>query len=492
MCFFYSTEDPYPSSSIDLKCKERVTDSDSENGSGDENGRKVQLFLLLLLIFHCHLEEITFCSFILFFFPFQRVFAPVICSSASSSSSSHHTPHGRSVSLSSYPTSKRYDEGRSGGGGFPDHRRKERGEGEGKDACGGEGGRGVQAPSLSLSSSQSVISTSPAGGPPSSSVGSQGANYLLGIGTVRGASTVVTNVMRPVISTPLPIASKPRDGGISSSPHPPERKSLTPKHQPQLLIGSGPGGGATAIGGGYYSSSSPNPAGAGLGPGGVVTNLVLGGALPAQPAVQLITPSPQPSQQQALASTALSAPHSQTNGPLSLPLLQPQFLPASSLAPPAGKAITQVQYILPTLPANPIPKSPPQQLSQPTSMFNLPTAPPAHMSLANGKQQGTGSLTAYASSPAVGVVSPGTRGDGFSKNVIYFRRGVAVIMFQNFHLCLLFLPQCKRSLLCSRVKCLFPWQQCGLHQPLPSSFPSWLPHFLSRMVLRQEARSVNA
>uniref|UniRef100_A0A4W6BIN1 Protein capicua homolog n=1 Tax=Lates calcarifer TaxID=8187 RepID=A0A4W6BIN1_LATCA len=245
-------EDPYPSSSIDLKCKERVTDSDSDHGSGDESDRK-------------------------------RVFAPVICSTASSASS-HPTPHGRSVSLSSYPTSKRYDEGRSGGGGFSDHRRKERGEGEGKDTFGGEGGGGVQASSLSLSSGQSVISTSPAGGPPSSSVGSLGANPLLGIGAVRVASTVVTNVMRPVISTPLPIASKPRDGGTSSSPHPPERKSLTPLQQPQLLIGSGPGGGAAATG-----------------------------------------------------------------------------------------------------------------------------APPAHVSLANGKQQATSSLTGYTSSPAVGVVSPGTR-----------------------------------------------------------------------------------
>uniref|UniRef100_A0A3Q3KGY0 Protein capicua homolog n=1 Tax=Monopterus albus TaxID=43700 RepID=A0A3Q3KGY0_MONAL len=371
--------DPYPSSSIDLKCKEHVTDSDSENGSGDESDQK-------------------------------RVFAPVICSTTSSSSS-HNTPHGRSASLSSYPTSKRYDEGRSGGVGFSDHRRKERGEGEGKDTFGGDGGGGVQALSLSLSSSQSVISTSPAGGPPSSSVGSLGANPLLGIGAVRVASTVVTNVMRPVISTPLPITSKPRDGGTSSSPHPPERKSLTSQGQTQLLIGSGSGGGAATTGGGYYSSSSPNPVGGGVGPGGVVTNLVLGGALTAQSAVQLITPSPQPqpSQQQALPSTTVSALHSQTNGPLPLPLLQPQFLPASSLAPPGSKAITQVQYILPTLPASTNPKSPPQQLNQPTSILHLPTAPPAHASLANGKQQGTSSLTGYTSSPAMGVVSPGTR-----------------------------------------------------------------------------------
>uniref|UniRef100_A0A672J3A2 Protein capicua homolog n=1 Tax=Salarias fasciatus TaxID=181472 RepID=A0A672J3A2_SALFA len=351
----------------------------------------------------------------------KRVFAPVICSSASSSSS-HHTPHGRSVSLSSYPTSKRYDEGRSGGGGFSDLRRKERGEGDGKDAFGCEGGGNVPTSSLSLSSGQSV--PSPAGGPPSSSVGPLGSNPLLGIGAVRVASTVVTNVMRPVISTPLPIASKPRDGGTSSSPHPPDRKSLTPQqqqqhhhHHHQLVLGSGSGAGASAPGGGYYSSSSPNPVG-GAGPGGVVTNLVLGGALSAQPAVQLITPSPQPhpSPQQTLSSTAVSAPHSQANGPLPLPLLQPQFLPASSLAPPGGKAITQVQYILPTLPANNNnnnnhPKSPPQQLSQPTSIFNLPTAPPTHMSLANGKQQGASSLAGYTSSPAVGVVSPGTRGE---------------------------------------------------------------------------------
>lgn len=38
MCY---SEDSYPASSIDLKCKERVTDSDSENGSGDEGERKV-------------------------------------------------------------------------------------------------------------------------------------------------------------------------------------------------------------------------------------------------------------------------------------------------------------------------------------------------------------------------------------------------------------------------------------------------------------------
>ncbi|CAF90910.1 unnamed protein product, partial [Tetraodon nigroviridis] len=397
-------EDPYPSSSIDLKCKERVTDSDSENGSGDEGERKVrrQNSLQKYVLFNAsNLKEN------LFFSPPQGVFAPVICSSASSSST-QHASHGRSISLSSYPNSKRYDEGRPAGGGFSDHRRKERGDVESKGAFLGEDGGGVQAASFSLSSGQSLLSTSQAGVTLSSSVSSLGANPLLGIGTVRVASTVVTNVMRPVISTPLPIASKPRDGGTSSSPLPPERKSLTPQqHQPQLLIGTG--GGAAASGGGYYSASSPNPVGSG--PGGVVTNLVLGGALSAQPAVQLITPTPQPqsSQQQTLSSNAVSASPHQTNGPLPLPLLQPQFLPASSLAPPVGKAITQVQYILPTLPANSHPKSPPRHLSQTTSIFNLPPAPPTHASLANGKQQVTSAVTGYTSSQTVGVVSPGAR-----------------------------------------------------------------------------------
>lgn len=273
----------------------------------------------------------------------------------------------------------------------------------------GEDGGGLQAASFSLSG-QSLMSTS--GVTLSSGATPLGANPLLGIGAVRVASTVVTNVMRPVISTPLPIASKPRDGGPSSSSLPPERKALTPQQQPQLLTGSGGGGAAT--GGGYYSSSSPNPLGSG--PGGVLTNLVLGGPLSAQPAVQLITPAPQPqsSQQQTLPPTAVSASHHQTNGPVPLPLLQPQFLPASSLAPPVGKAITQVQYILPTLPANNHPKSPPRHLSQTTSIFTLPPAPPTHASLANGKQQVTGSVTGYTSSQAVGVVSPGPRGEDWS------------------------------------------------------------------------------
>lgn len=289
----------------------------------------------------------------------QRVFAPVICSS------SYGPGHGRSVSLSSYPTSRRFSDTSS-----KRKRTMEGGDGERRE---GEGG-------VSQSSGGQSILVSSGGGV--SSV----------LGAVRVASTVVTNVVRPVVSTPVPIASK--------SPH--DRKPTLP--QTQLLIGPGATGNtatASAGGGGYYSSSSPNPVSASAGQGGLVTNLVLGGTFQAPPTVQLVTPPPP----QNPASPA-SAPLTHSNGPLPLPMLQSHILPSASLAPSSGqKPITQVQYILPTLSAN-NPKSPsPQQASQPTSIFTLPTALPTHASLANGKQSG------YVSSPAVGVVSPGARGE---------------------------------------------------------------------------------
>ncbi|XP_072536622.1 protein capicua homolog isoform X2 [Salminus brasiliensis] len=325
-------EDPYPGSSIDLKCKEKVTDSDSENGSGDEGERK-------------------------------RVFAPVICSSSSGPG------HGRSVSLSSYPSSRHFSDSVS-----KRKRGVDGGEGERKDAEGG-----ASHSSIPLSSSgQSILVGSGGGGG-----GGAGVSSMLGLGAVRVASTVVTNVVRPVVSTPVPIASK--------SPH--DRKVAAP--QTQLLIGSGAAGGGSAGGGGYYTSSSPSPVSTGgASQGGLVTNLVLGGPFQAPPAVQLITPPPPHN-------PASPATPAQSNGPVPVPLLQPHILPTASLAPPAGqKPITQVQYILPTLSAN-NPKSPsPQQPSQPTSVFTLPTAPPT---LANGKQSG------YASTSAVGVVSPAAR-----------------------------------------------------------------------------------
>ncbi len=286
----------------------------------------------------------------------QRVFAPGICSS------SYGPGYGRSVSLSSYPSSRRFSEAST-----KRKRAVEGGDGERRE---GEGS--VYQPSAG----QSILISS-AGGV--SSV----------LGPVRVASTVVTNVVRPVVSTPVPIASK--------SPH--DRKLAPP--QTQILIGPGTTGNpatASAGGGGYYSSSSANPVSASGAQGGLVTNLVLGGTFQAPPTVQLVTPPPP----QNPASTLLT--HS--NGPLPLPVLQSHILPSASIAPSSGqKPITQVQYFLPTLSTN-NPKSPsPHQAIQPTSIFTLPTALPSHASLANGKQLG------YVSSPAVGVVSPGARGE---------------------------------------------------------------------------------
>uniref|UniRef100_A0A3B1KL38 Protein capicua homolog n=1 Tax=Astyanax mexicanus TaxID=7994 RepID=A0A3B1KL38_ASTMX len=192
------------------------------------------------------------------------------------------------------------------------------------------------------------------------------------LGAVRIAPTVVTNVVRPVTSTPVPIASKPVEGGVAFGSPAPDGKAKLP-------IGAGGAAGSGGVpGGGYFPSSSPKP----VGPGGLLTGLVLGGAFPSQPTVQLITP-PQPLQ----ASTPSNgAPN---NSALPIPLLHPQFLPTASLTPPSGeKPVTQVQYILPTLPTTAHPNSPsPQHTQQPTR---------------------AGPGIRYAS---VGGVSPGGRGE---------------------------------------------------------------------------------
>lgn len=292
----------------------------------------------------------------------------MICSSASGPG------HGRSVSLSSYPSSKH-----SSDSSIKRKRVIEGGEGEQRDSdCG--------APDcLSLSSSGQSISVSTSSA----------------LGAARVASTIVTNVVRPVVSTPVPIASKSGQ----------DRKTTTP--QAHLLIGSGVvGSGATLApsgGGGHHSSSLQSSVTAPGRQGGL--SLVLGGAFQAPSAVQLITPPP--SQNPATPATVTPT---QSNGPAPLPLLQPHILPTASPAPSAGqKAVTQVQYILPTFSAN-NPKSPsPQQPSQATSIFTLPTAPPTHASVANGKQTG------YSPGPAVGMVNPGARGEetSFRENNIF-------------------------------------------------------------------------
>ncbi|XP_036808661.1 protein capicua homolog isoform X2 [Oncorhynchus mykiss] len=181
-------EDSCPEGSIDLKCKERVTDSDEDEPDG------------------------------------QRVFQPVVRSSLPyATSTSHADSHSDST------------KGNTGGStGESSERKRKRGmeggeEGSGESKRGGGGG---QVPSNSIPGSVPFTSTAALG---------YGLTQVLG--AVRMAPTMVTNVVCPIASTPIPITSKPMEGPIALSALPGEKKAT-------LLIG-GPG----AVGG-------PNTAGA--------------------------------------------------------------------------------------------------------------------------------------------------------------------------------------------------------------------------------------
>lgn len=168
----------------------------------------------------------------------------------------------------------------------------------------------------------------------------------------RPAATMVTNVVRPVSSTPVPIASKPfpTSGRAEASPN----DTVGARTEP--VTGSrAPGSSPLGVSLVYSdkksaAASSPAPhlvAGPLLGAVGkasaTVTNLLVGtpgyGA-PAPPAVQFIAQgAPGSGATTGSGAGAGSGP----NGPVPLGILQPGTL---------GKAggITQVQYILPTLP----------------------------------------------------------------------------------------------------------------------------------------------
>ncbi|XP_030267373.1 protein capicua homolog isoform X1 [Sparus aurata] len=327
-------EDSCPEGSIDLKCKERVTDSDEDEPDG------------------------------------QHGFQPVARSSLPSSSPS--IPHSDS-------TSAKGNAGGGGGGGGggeegSERKRKRAPDGgeEGSDGGskgeetaagvgegGGGGGQGVSSLSVAglTSNAQAPLA-----------LAQQGSTQVLS--GVRMAPTMVTNVVRPIASTPIPITSKPVDGAVTLSSLPQDKKAAI------LIGGGGPQQLPITAGGGYLSSSSsPSPVSVSpLGSSGLVTNLVLGGSFPAAQPVQLLTPQP----------------HAQTP----LPVLQPQLHPTaatSSLTPPIGaKPLAQVQYILPTE----SPSSP--QLTH-QQILSLPT----NAAVANGVHSGAGIRVAS--------VSPGTR-----------------------------------------------------------------------------------
>lgn len=176
---------------------------------------------------------------------------------------------------------------------------------------------------------------------------------------VRMAPTVVTNVVRPIASTPIPIASKPADGPITLSTLPQDKKAT-------LLIG-GAQQLPIAAGGGYLPSSSPAPVSVtSVGGSSLLTSLGLG-----------------PPQTVELLSLHIQSP---------LPVLQlhPPAATTSSLTPPACPPPPgQAQYILPT-------ESP----SSPQLTHQQILSLPANAALANGVHSGAGIR-----------VSPGTRGE---------------------------------------------------------------------------------
>ncbi|XP_030596482.1 protein capicua homolog isoform X2 [Archocentrus centrarchus] len=296
-----------PEGAIDLKCQERVTDSDEDEPDGQHG-----------------------------FQPLARSSLPSSSPSITHSDSSSAKGSGGSDGGGAEDGSeKKRKRGADGGAdeseGAPKTEEAAPGGGEGS----GAGGQGV----CSLSISQPPPGLTQAG--------------------VRMAPTMVTNVVRPIASTPIPIASKPVEGPITLSAMPQDKKAT-------LLIG---GGGAQqlpiAAGGGYLSSSSPGPVSVtSVGGSSLLTSLGLG-----------------PSQTVELLSLHIQSP---------LPVLQlhPTAATTSSLTPPACPTpLGQAQYILPT-------ESP----SSPQLTHQQILSLPANAALANGVHSGAGIR-----------VSPGTR-----------------------------------------------------------------------------------
>ncbi|XP_074836713.1 protein capicua homolog isoform X3 [Carettochelys insculpta] len=343
------TASPAPSADdIDLKCKERVTDSESDSSSGEEPdskgfGRKL-------------------------FSPVLRSPPPPPSAGAFSSCRAPPAPdlprapepQPPAKPYSPFPLAPGPYKAQDSRGARPPapspaspYRRKR------ADSAGGTEPGPAAASVIAASGALQAPVPPEAGRPATGTVlvpAPSLSSYAGAPGLARAASTVVTNVVKPVSSTPVPIASKPfprgaSEGGSLLSPLPSE-----PAPPPLAL----PGGRISLL----YTDKKPPPptsqapsphlvAGPLLGPMGkapaassnMVTNLLVGQAggatagsapvtvLPPQPSVQFITQNP---------------PGPGPNGPVPLSILQPQGL--LSGAPGKAGGITQVQYILPTLP----------------------------------------------------------------------------------------------------------------------------------------------
>ncbi|XP_015264895.1 PREDICTED: protein capicua homolog isoform X2 [Gekko japonicus] len=395
-------EDGFNPADIDLKCKERVTDSDSEGSLGDEADNK----------------EFG-----------RKVFSPVIRSAALPPSSGAFAPcrpppspldlepppsHGPEQqqppppkSYGSFQMTPGTFKSQDPRGGLSPHnapvkrpeprfdpvaapyRRKRADSAGGPQAAADSGTPLPSAPTHSVISppssvlqavvlpdaarltSGTVLVTAPSMSAPSMGViGYSGAPNL-----VRTASTVVTNVVKPVSSTPVPIASKPFPRGPGEGPAllspPPSDGSCKPEGVPMSRIGllyadkkhpqpsAMPGIQATSphlvagplIGQGLAAVGKASPS-----QGSVVTNLLVGTQGYGQPSgaggagipVTVLPPGATIAQQPSVQFITQNPPGPGQNGPVPLSILQPQGI----LSGTAGKAggITQVQYILPTLP----------------------------------------------------------------------------------------------------------------------------------------------
>ncbi|XP_077116059.1 protein capicua homolog isoform X4 [Ranitomeya variabilis] len=422
-------DDGFGCADIDLKCKERVTDSDSEGVSGDEAEGKG---------------------------PPQGVFSPVIRSASLSGNfplSSDDLKSERPVSMVQSPKPSDHPQAAFPRGYPPlppakpparqpsqhqakrppevrftmvdpaaSYKRKRVSE------SGGQKVLGEAAPLLSQYTTQSVISLSapqtlvlpslPSPNNSSTVYSSVPRSYDLQRGTLDGrsivptlgtvlvsgpqglgvipqgfkpATTEVTNVVKPVSSTPVPIASKPLPVSRSSSS--------------ELCDGRIPGS-PVGIGVVYAHDRKPvqqltspasSPLPQGKPTGGLVTNLLVGAPSYGQPApnsgngtghapvtaLQFITQNPTGS----------------PNGAVPLGILQPQQLLPAAANKRGG--ITQLQYILPTIP---------QQLPGGIQF----TLPPGNTKVIATPQAVPIVQPGPAASPSLGIVSAGGKAQSVS------------------------------------------------------------------------------
>ncbi|XP_053546917.1 protein capicua homolog isoform X2 [Bombina bombina] len=406
---------------IDLKCKERVTDSDSEGASGDEAENKV---------------------------PPQRVFSPVIRSSSQSgtytvsaedmksdrSPNTAQSPKPREHLQATYPhgypplppakppprspiqhSVKRPTEVRftmvdpSAG-----YKRKRSIDSSGQKGPIEGGSTGFQYTAQSVISSgspqalvlPSLQSTYPSstfysprpfeghrGTPDSRSqaptVGTVLVSGPQGFGVLspglKPAVTAVTNVVRPVSSTPVPIASKPLPVSRSSS-----ISELCESRIPGSPVGFGVVYTHDRKPIQQLASPVSSPHQHGKSAGGLVTNLLVGTPNYGQPAPSTGSGTAPVTALQFITQNPAGSP----NGAVPLGIIQqPQLLPAT-----AGKRgnITQVQYILPTIP---------QQLSGGTAASIHFTLPPASAKVIATPQALPIVQPGPAASPSLGIVS---------------------------------------------------------------------------------------